>query len=163
MCSVLEPGRTEWDGSIPRARNGSDPVFGSEKFEEWDGSIFCSVGSRIEEWNGTVLAQLTSLLYMGEHTSQPPVVLARLAFKPSPPPPSPPSLATVAAPAEPTAAPAEPHSSRRPRRAEGELRRRGRRRGRGRWEGEPRRRGRRRGRGRWEGEPLPVAGMETHG
>jgi hypothetical protein len=45
MCSVLEPGRTEWDGSIPRAWNGSDPVFGSEKFEEWDGSIFCSVES----------------------------------------------------------------------------------------------------------------------
>jgi hypothetical protein len=70
MCSVLEPGRTEWDGSIPRAWNGSDPVFGSEKFEEWDGSIFCSVVSRIEEWNGTVLSQLTSLLYTGEHTSR---------------------------------------------------------------------------------------------
>jgi hypothetical protein len=39
MCSVLEPGRTEWNGSIPRAWNGSDPVFGSEKFEERNGSI----------------------------------------------------------------------------------------------------------------------------
>jgi hypothetical protein len=45
-------------------------LFGSEKFEERDGSIFCSVGSRIEEWNGTVLAQLTSLLHTGEHTSR---------------------------------------------------------------------------------------------
>jgi hypothetical protein len=34
MCSVLEPGRTEWNGSIPRAWNRSDPVFGLEKFEE---------------------------------------------------------------------------------------------------------------------------------
>jgi hypothetical protein len=39
MCSVLEPGRTEWNVSIPRAWNGSDPVFGSEKFEERNGSI----------------------------------------------------------------------------------------------------------------------------
>jgi hypothetical protein len=39
MCSVLEPGRTECNGSIPRAWNGSDPVFGSEKFEERNGSI----------------------------------------------------------------------------------------------------------------------------
>jgi hypothetical protein len=57
MCSVLEPGRTEWDGSIPRAWNGSDPVFGSEKFEEWDGSIFCSVESS-EEWNQHRAARL---------------------------------------------------------------------------------------------------------
>jgi hypothetical protein len=45
-------GGMEWDGSIPRAWNGSDPVFGSGKFEEWDGSIFCLVGSRIGmEWH----------------------------------------------------------------------------------------------------------------
>jgi hypothetical protein len=37
MCSVLEPGRTEWDGSVPR---------------EWNGSIFCSV--RKNSRNGTV-------------------------------------------------------------------------------------------------------------
>jgi hypothetical protein len=39
MCSVLELGGTEWDGSIPRAWNGSDPVFGSEKNEERNGFI----------------------------------------------------------------------------------------------------------------------------
>jgi hypothetical protein len=39
MCSVLEPGRTEWNGSISKAWNGSDPVFGLEKFEERNGSI----------------------------------------------------------------------------------------------------------------------------
>jgi hypothetical protein len=29
----------EWNGSIPMAWNGSDPVFGSEKFEEQNGFI----------------------------------------------------------------------------------------------------------------------------
>jgi hypothetical protein len=39
MCSVPEPGGTEWNGSVPRSRDGSDPVFGSEKNEERNGSI----------------------------------------------------------------------------------------------------------------------------
>jgi hypothetical protein len=34
----------EWNGSVPRSRDGSDPVFGSEKNEERNGSILCSVG-----------------------------------------------------------------------------------------------------------------------
>jgi hypothetical protein len=34
----------EWNGSVPRSWDGSDPVFGSEKNEELNGSILCSVG-----------------------------------------------------------------------------------------------------------------------
>ena len=64
MCSVLEPRGTEWNHSIPRAWNGSDPVFGSENFEERNGSIFCSVGSKMEERNGIFLVQLTSFMHM---------------------------------------------------------------------------------------------------
>jgi hypothetical protein len=52
MCSVLEPGRTEWNGSIPRAWNGSDPVFDSEKFEERNGSIPVFGFGFGMEWNG---------------------------------------------------------------------------------------------------------------
>lgn len=44
MCSVLEPEGMERNGSIPRSRDGSNPVFGLEKIEERNGSIFCSVG-----------------------------------------------------------------------------------------------------------------------
>jgi hypothetical protein len=43
VCSVLELGGMEWNGSIPAVWNGSMPVFGSDKNEEWNGSIFCSV------------------------------------------------------------------------------------------------------------------------
>jgi hypothetical protein len=39
MCSVPERGGMEWNGSVPRSRDGSDPVFGSEKYEERNGSI----------------------------------------------------------------------------------------------------------------------------
>jgi hypothetical protein len=34
----------EWNGSVPRSRDGFDPVFGSEKNEERNGSMLCSVG-----------------------------------------------------------------------------------------------------------------------
>ena len=44
MCSVLEPEGTGRNGSIPRSRDGSDPVFGSDKIEERNGSVFFSVG-----------------------------------------------------------------------------------------------------------------------
>jgi hypothetical protein len=37
MCSVLEPGGR--NGMVPFLWNGFDPVFGSEKFEERNGSI----------------------------------------------------------------------------------------------------------------------------
>ena len=40
----------ERNGSIPMSRDGSDPVFGSEKVEERNGSVFCSVCG-IEERN----------------------------------------------------------------------------------------------------------------
>lgn len=40
MCSVLEPEGTERNGSIPRSWDGFDPVFGSDKNEERDGSVF---------------------------------------------------------------------------------------------------------------------------
>jgi hypothetical protein len=33
----------ERNGSIPTAWDGSDPVFGTEKIEEQNGSVFCSV------------------------------------------------------------------------------------------------------------------------
>jgi hypothetical protein len=39
MCSVPERGGIEWNGSVPRSRDGFDPVFGSEKNEERNGSI----------------------------------------------------------------------------------------------------------------------------
>ena len=50
MYSVLEPEGTGRNGSIPRSRDGSDPVFGSEKSDERNGSVFCSVGG-IKEQN----------------------------------------------------------------------------------------------------------------
>jgi hypothetical protein len=34
VCSVLELGGMEWNGSIPAVWNGSMPVFGSDKNEE---------------------------------------------------------------------------------------------------------------------------------
>jgi hypothetical protein len=34
----------EWNGSIPEEWNGSIPTFGLDKKEEWNGTIFCSVG-----------------------------------------------------------------------------------------------------------------------
>jgi hypothetical protein len=39
MCSVPEFEGMEWNGSVPRSRDGSDPVFGSEKNEERNDSI----------------------------------------------------------------------------------------------------------------------------
>lgn len=44
VCSVLEREGMERSESIPRAWDGSDPVFGSKKNEERNGSILCSVG-----------------------------------------------------------------------------------------------------------------------
>jgi hypothetical protein len=65
MCSVLEPGRTEWNGSVPRSRDGSDPVFGSEKFEERNGSIPVfdfGMGWDGMEWNENKII-LNSIIY----------------------------------------------------------------------------------------------------
>ena len=51
MCSVLEPEGTERNGSTPRSWDDSDPVFGSDKNEERDGSVFL-FGWRNWERNG---------------------------------------------------------------------------------------------------------------
>jgi hypothetical protein len=57
---------------VPFLGHGMVPTLCSVRKNSRNGTVpfFCSVGSRIEEWNGTVLAQLTSLLYTGEHTSR---------------------------------------------------------------------------------------------
>jgi hypothetical protein len=52
MCSVPELGGMEWNGSVPRSRDGSDPVFGSEKNEERNGSIPVLGFGMGWEWNG---------------------------------------------------------------------------------------------------------------
>ena len=52
MCSVLEREGMEWNGSVPRSWNGSDPVFGSKNSRNGMvpfGSVFCSV-----ERDGTI-------------------------------------------------------------------------------------------------------------
>jgi hypothetical protein len=43
VCSVLELGEMEWNGSIPAVWNGSIPVFGLHKNEELNGFILYSV------------------------------------------------------------------------------------------------------------------------
>jgi hypothetical protein len=45
----------EVNGSIPTSWNGSVPMSGSNKNEEHNGSVFCSVGTKKGEWNGKIL------------------------------------------------------------------------------------------------------------
>jgi hypothetical protein len=52
MCSVPERGGMEWNGSVPRSRDGSDPVFDSEKNEERNGFIPVFDFGMEREWNG---------------------------------------------------------------------------------------------------------------
>jgi hypothetical protein len=51
MCSVLEWRGMEWNGSVPEEWNGSIPVFGLDKKEKRNDTVFCSVGG-IGEQNG---------------------------------------------------------------------------------------------------------------
>jgi hypothetical protein len=51
VCSVPEREGMECNGSVPRSRDGSDHVFGSERNEERNGSILCSVGGSGTERN----------------------------------------------------------------------------------------------------------------
>jgi hypothetical protein len=60
LCSVPERGGMEWNGSVPRSRDGSDPVFGSEKNKERNGSIPVFGFGMGWEWNGIIL---NSIIY----------------------------------------------------------------------------------------------------
>jgi hypothetical protein len=42
----------ECNGSISRARNGSMTLFGWDKKEEWNVSLFCLVEAKNVKWNG---------------------------------------------------------------------------------------------------------------
>jgi hypothetical protein len=44
VCSILKRRGMEWNGSVPEEWNGSIPVFGLDKKEERNDTVFCSVG-----------------------------------------------------------------------------------------------------------------------